>query len=341
MNQPEPTTVKFPKRSRLKNTCADCGTPILAANRYCPDCKQKRQEEKEGVRSWKSPTGETIKRKVAQASVSENVVFEISGSKFPVNSPSGPFLETLIGICYRRPSYIHDAVRYASLINDLIKFPFTQLPGGSDLPKAVGDTPLNLLGPALRDWVMSFFDVKYHPLMATIALDAAGFVIAHGAGKWMYSPASMPALLVPMIDGDFFCDNLFDSAFKRNFTQHLGGRSIFLAEIPEGGAIVRSNAKLFGPGTRFLFRMVRCHLSDGWDECVFLQTKEEFTPDYDINEIILPGVIWLDSSNSLAVSYEDVCDETERRLDIPLQWITHAILIKGDTEILMPVPRWE
>ena len=112
------------KRRGVQGKCTTCGSPIPAAKRLCPDCRQQEQEVKQGIHTWKSPSGEAVKRQVASVHVSAKVVFDISVKQFPIDSPSGHFLETLIGICYQQPSYIRadDVPRYAALLDALMRF---------------------------------------------------------------------------------------------------------------------------------------------------------------------------------------------------------------------------
>ena len=78
------------RRRGVQGKCANCGLPIPAAKRLCPACRQQEQEEDQNIHTWKTPTGEAVKRQVATVHVSEKVVFDIFGKAFPIDSPSGP-----------------------------------------------------------------------------------------------------------------------------------------------------------------------------------------------------------------------------------------------------------
>jgi hypothetical protein len=332
------------KRRGVQGKCATCGSPIPAAKRLCPDCRQQEQEVKQGIHTWKSPSGEAVKRQVASVHVSAKVVFDISAKQFPIDSPSGPFLETLIGICYQQPSYIRadDVPRYAALLDALMRFQFQREPWEKDSPMvAVQDTPLKRLGLAVREWIMSFFAERHHPVMPTYALDAACFVAAHGEGTCLSSDRSPPAVLPQMVDGDFSINCIGDRGFKNDFTQRLFSHRITLAEVPEGGTIVGPDRERFGPGAKFLFRITRCFLSESRNEYVDLEAREENPPDYDISTALLPGQLWVDASELPVVSSAHARTGRERRLYVPLRWITHAVRESEDGTILLPVPQWE
>jgi hypothetical protein len=327
----------------VQGKCATCESPIPAAQRLCPACRQREQEAKENTHAWRSPTGEEVKRQVARVRVSARVVFDILGPRgrqFTLESPSGPFLETLIGVCYQRPPYIRatDVARYASLIDSLMHFQSCLHPWEQDSPMvAVQDISLDRLGVAVREWITSFFGEQHHPLMATYALDTACFVAAHGEGTHFSSDRSLAALLQPMVDGDFSIRCLCDPTFKGDFTQRSAGRELVLAEIPDGGAVVSADQKSLGPGTTFLFRITRCHLSEAWNEYGDLEIREKNSPDYDIGAVSLPGRLLLDASGSITVSPTHVGYGRESPLHVPLRWITHAVCDNR----LLPVPQWQ
>ena len=75
------------KRRGVQGKCANCGSPIPAAKRLCPACQQQKQEEDQNIHTWKTPTGEAVKRQVARVRVSAKVVFDISEKQFPTDSP--------------------------------------------------------------------------------------------------------------------------------------------------------------------------------------------------------------------------------------------------------------
>jgi hypothetical protein len=148
-------------------------------------------------------------------------------------------------------------------------------------------------------------------------------------------------VLPPMVDGDFSIRCVGDSSFKNEFTQRSFDRHVVLAEIPEGGTVVGPNETLCGPGTKFLFAITRCYLSDSRNGYVDLGTREENTPDYDISAVLLPGQLWLDASESPVVSPAHARTGRERLLYVPLRWITHTIRDTGAETVLLPVPEWE
>ena len=239
MSHAEP--IEKQKKSRVKGKCKTCGLPIPAAKRLCPACRQQEEEAKQNIHAWKSPIGEVVKRQVPRVHISTRVVFDVGRERFPIESPSGPFLETLIGVCYQRPPYIHDkdVVRYASLIDSLMQFKWQAEPWKHDSPiVGVPDVPLKRVGMAVKQWIMLFFGDEHHPLLATYALDTACCIAAHGEGKWFWPNRSQPAELPPMVDGDFEFRCLNNPGFKGDFTQRPVGRAIILAEVPDAGAVV-------------------------------------------------------------------------------------------------------
>ena len=72
-----------------------------------------------------------------------------------------------------------------------------------------------------------------------------------------------------------------------------------------------------------------------------LEAREENPPDYDISTALLPGQLWVDASELPVVSSAHARTGRERRLDIPLRWITHAVRESEEGTVLLPVPQWE
>jgi hypothetical protein len=335
------------KTCRLKGKCANCGSPIPAAKRLCPACRQLEQEAKDNVHAWKTPTGEVVKRQVARVHVFPRIVYDISGPRarqFPLESPSGPFLDALIGVCYQQPPYIRatDVARYVSLIDSLMRFR-AQLPSWEqDSPiVAVQEMPLKILNVAVRDWIRSFIDRQHHPLMPTYALDTACFIAAHGKGRVFSSDRSLSGELLAMVDRGFSIDCITDPTFKGDFTQRFAGQRLVIAEIPDGGSVVGSNREPLGPGTKFLFVITRCHLSESWNDYVGLNAIEADEQDHDIGAARLPGMLLLDASGSVTVCPARARDGRQVPFYLPLRWITHAVREERENTVLLPVPLWE
>lgn len=333
------------KKRGVQGKCKTCGSPIPAAKRLCPECRQQEQEAKENIHVWKSPSGEVIKRKVRGAHVLASVVFHIWGQACPSDCPSGDFLETLIGVCYERPPYIHpsDVARYASLLDSLLHYHTRPRPWERDSPTmAAQDIPLNRLDVAVREWVNSLIGDLHHPLMATYALDTAAFIAAHGEGKYFSSDradGSLPAEIPAMVDDDFSIGCLQHPTFKAEFTQRSVGQQLIVGLVPDGGAVASRDETLLRPGEKFLFRIGRCHLSETWyGQYDGLKATQENEPDYDIGAVLLPGVLLRDAQDVIgSLRYPYV----GRSLCVPLRWVTHAVRESQDKCDLLPVPQWE
>ncbi len=347
---------KNPKR-RPEGKCRVCGSPIVAAKRLCCTCRQRKQEERQNIQTWKSPTGDQIKRQVPAVNVMARVIFDIWGpavKRFTLHGPSGPFLEALIGLCYARPPYIRaeDVPRYGSLVDSLMRFRWSERFWEPDAPtEAVQDIRLARLGPAIRQWIRSFFDTWFHPLMATYALDAACFINAHATGKQFSSDRSHPALIPAMIgDGDgFSLPCTWDSTFKRELTaQNIGG-VVVVAQVPEGAAVVGpSGETVFDARTRFVFQIARCHLSTRWTDGPTLLATESDQPEHDIAEDMWVEGCVLPRESNRRLDCEVLSREQLAALSahtsatIPVRWITHAEQRGPESDVqFMPVPSWQ
>jgi hypothetical protein len=335
------------KKCRLQGRCANCESPIPAAKRLCPACRQLEQEAKDNVHVWKAPTGEVVKRRVPRVSITARVVYDImtpTGGKFAIDGASAPFLESLIGLCYDQPPYIRatDVARYAAMLHSLLHFRSQPCPWKENSPLVdAEEIPLQRLGIAVREWIMSFFGEQYHPLMPVYALDTACFVAAHGEGTYFPWNGSRPAEIPAMVEGDFSIGCLNNPAFKAEFTQRLTRRRFFVAEIPGGCSIVGPNEEAMGPGTRFFFGVARCHLSGAWYDYVALEAREDNAPEYDIGAVLLPGQVLVDASGSVTLTPSQATSRYAPSLDLPLRWITHAVREERDKTVLLPVPLWE
>jgi hypothetical protein len=220
----------------------------------------------------------------------------------------GPFLDHLMGTIFAKPEYIHptDVPRYATWVDAFRRYT-TDWPGWDPRPKKlpVPKLPLDEIGYALRQWIESFLGHD-NPLMASFALDAADFIVAHafGGGNHRYRSGNdweLARLVMGErqrgLDAD---EHIHDKRLKRIITEDLrrGSATVVRGVIPPDGIIVGGGGTAsVRPGIHFFFQIDRCHLSDSWSdypqpwEDIYLAEQEL---KYDIAEAFsFPGILLL------------------------------------------------
>lgn len=245
-------------------------------------------------RQWISPAGATVEAIITPVQVRQKVVFEPELFSPDLHGDTcGAMLDHLIGLVLLPAPYVRpdDVLRYASLLDNLKSFvppPTSDAKGGT--PLRVADLPLNALGPAICEWILSYCHSRAHPLMASHAFDAAAFIRSHLFGTVLKPTTGttpghlMPVLKdkVPRLRAGF--DLLYGPDLKWTVNQNTVDLLVGFARVPAGGhvASVRSDRPL-SEGTDFLFGIAGFPLLDGGQEPPVLFAVNPPSPlTYDI-----------------------------------------------------------
>jgi hypothetical protein len=309
-----------------------CESPI-------PENNQLRLQRKKNVQSWRSPTGESVEREVKRVRITEDI--KISTRPFSNTSPSGPFLETLIGICFKRPSYIraHDVARHASMLDSLLHFQTKSYKGKQ---MSVQDIPIQSLDWAVCEWIMSFFDDGYHQLMPIYAMDTAHFIVTHGYGGFLITNRSniVDVRLPEMVPDCFPARFMDDPDFLGEFDRKISDRGLVLARVPQRCAVIDSEGRgWLAPGAKFLFQITRCFMNS--EEPIEMEAEQYDSPNYEIHDSFLPGKMWWDEEDMQINSPAFTHLGTECLIHVPLHWISHSVQTIGTKFIRVPVPQWK
>ena len=179
-------------------------------------------------------------------------------------------------------------------------------------------------------------------------MDTARFielhVHGHNTGEWSVDT------LLPTNDR-LWNRELFDTGFQRYFTTKFG--PLVGCQVPDTGFRIDQPDWIepLSLGSRFLFRIKRCHLSQSWDK-----SFEVFCDDTDLqydlmSEFCFAGEIILERAGETSwVSFTP--DQSLGTLaqrapagmtvsaSVPGRWVTHALVCADGERHLQPVPRW-
>jgi hypothetical protein len=327
-----------PKRKPEQN-CEKCGASIVSGRTYCSTClesqKAEQQRAQTNTRSYVTRDGVRVEGSFPRAFTHKTLVFEshFNAARLAPADPSGLLLDQLISLCFSRPEYLRadDAARYISLMHELRHFK-AQIYGrkGVDLV-GVDQLPIKSLDEALTQWIRSYLHADSSGLMPHYALDTARFIQALTTGRHFSEPEEWriePAFGEEISKLRF--DRFTDKSFKKEFSEHIN--LTVAAIVPKRITVSRSREVVLAPGTDFILRVRRCHLSESILEHSWLQTSPDLNPphfDFD-SEFQLKGYI-LSRDGSDAYFFE-----------LPAHWITHEVRHKGpkDERELIPLPKW-
>ena len=347
----------FPKR-KPGGECAKCRTAITSRKKYCQGCQsvvtaekeeQKRRRE-QNYRSWLTPAGEKRDGPVKKMRVKTIFTAETwPREKLSAKSSTHDLLDHLIGICCADTPYLRkqDAMRYVSLLNELRETEFQDWSHGAETKTTVDRTSIERLPEALRGWVYDYFNIGNHPMMPAYAMDAARFIELHvrgfDTGEW-----SIDAL-VPTHD-TVWNEVLFDRAFRKCFSTKFG--PLVSCKVPDTGYTISPAyyVEQLKPGSRFLFRIHRCHLSES-SRCFEIVCDDAEIRHDLMSEFCFTGEIILHRTRDgnwgpvapdrCAVSLPEITfDLRTASASVSGRWITHALARSNGEGYLQPVPRW-
>ena len=352
--------IASPKR-KPEGECQRCRTAVSRSKRYCDACRaivdsekaEQRRRRQENYETWLTPNGERREGPVIEMFVTKTFKVDRNRSSkmLTPDNTSGELIDQLIGICFAEPPYLRkpDAMRHVSLLNELKAFECLVLAPQGKSKALLKDIPIRRLPFVLEQWVSSYFDKAYHPMMPAYAMDTGRLLEFHAAGyryEWALEG-------IVEAGGKVWPGGTFDSQFRKYFTTRFGGLRV-LCQVPETEHSIDQPGwiRTLEPKDEFLVRIDRCHLSAGWGGSGYDVICNDSDLECDLmSEFCFTGGLSVrgnadaNSSTFASGSFTVVSQETDAphnfSVSVPARWITHA-LIWGDAELApVPVPRWD
>ena len=353
-----PTTPQPSAKRKPQGKCKQCGTAILTRLTYCPECKVQvaaaADRAARNMHRFRATTGEVRDLSLPKPWIHQTMVFELhppGGRRPTLADPCGAFLDTLLGIVFERPPYVHpdDVCRYAAWIDAFRQYTHRDYTGPKPRDVPVERLPLSRLHAALGNWVRDELHNRGgHVLGPTWAIDAANFIHAHAFGEYDIGYHRLPWRIQGLIDceraarGERFELN-HDSYFKNEMTRVLKDTWV-RCRVPEGGSVPDRDARetVYRAGDSFIFVIMRCHLTQGNGSEPPATLMKVPARDYDIaadlefRGFVLAG---LDSERTALEGYDN---RQSYPAIVPLRWITHARLWNENDrrDEFVAVPNW-